>query len=107
MAKSAGSNPGMQGVNGSVVGRWESEAAFLADVGAAEALGSRIDNWGELSVRERSQLLSGLRIFIDACPSCGSAPEFGTDTVESCCRTQEVAAVSCRDCGARLFESAV
>lgn len=94
-------------VNGSVVGRWESEAAFLADVAAAERLDERIANWGELSVRERSQLLSGLRIFIDSCPSCGGRPEFGTDTVESCCSTHEVAAVSCDGCGARLFESRV
>ncbi|WP_336328702.1 hypothetical protein [Halovenus sp. HT40] len=94
-------------VNGSVVGRWESEAAFLADVAAAEELDERIANWGELSVRERSQLLSGLRIFIDSCPACGGRPEFGTDTVESCCSTHEVAAVSCDGCGARLFESRV
>ncbi|WP_436903309.1 hypothetical protein [Halovenus halobia] len=94
-------------VNGSVVGRWESEAAFLADVAAAENLDERIANWAALSVRERSQLLSGLRIFIDSCPACGGTPEFGTDTVESCCSTHEVAAVSCDGCGARLFESAV
>lgn len=94
-------------VDGNVVGRWESEAAFLADVAAAENLDERIANWGALSVRERSQLLSGLRIFIDSCPSCGGTPEFGTDTVESCCSTHEVAAVSCDGCGARLFESRV
>jgi hypothetical protein len=94
-------------VDGSVVGRWESEAAFLADVGAAECLGARVDNWSVLGVRDRSQLLSGLRIFIDTCPTCGGTPEFGTDTVESCCTTQDVAAVSCRNCDARLFESPV
>ncbi|MFT4947518.1 MAG: hypothetical protein ACI8TL_001762 [Natronomonas sp.] len=94
-------------IDGNVVGRWESEAAFLADLGAAEVLEERIANWGELPVRERSQLLSGLRIFVDTCPSCGGRPEFGTDTVESCCTTHEVAAVSCADCGARLFESRV
>lgn len=94
-------------VNGSVVGRWESEAAFLTDVAGADCLAARIDNWTALSVRDRSQLLSALRIFLDACPACGGTPEFGTETVESCCTTQDVAAVACRDCGARLFESAV
>jgi hypothetical protein len=94
-------------VDGNVVGRWESEAAFVADVGAAETLDERIENWETLAVRERSQLLSGLRIFIDSCPTCGGRPDFGTETVESCCTTQEVAAVSCVDCGARLFESPV
>lgn len=94
-------------VDGSVVGRWESEAAFLADLGAAEELNARLANWEELPIQDRSQLLSGLRIFIDSCPSCGGTPDFGTDTVESCCTTHEVAAVSCTECGARLFESNV
>lgn len=94
-------------VDGRVVGRWESEAAYLADLGAARALEGRVDNWGELSVRARSQLLSGLRLFIDNCPNCGGTPDFGTETVESCCSTHDVAAVSCGDCGARLFETRV
>ena len=94
-------------VDGRVVGRWESEAAYLADLGAARALESRVDNWRELSVRARSQLLSGVRIFIDNCPSCGGTPDFGTETVESCCSTHDVAAVTCGDCGARLFETRV
>ena len=42
---------------------------------------------------------------VDTCPECGGIPEFGTDTVESCCSTHQVAAVSCTDCDARLFES--
>jgi hypothetical protein len=94
-------------VDDRVVGRWESEAAYLADLGAARALESRVGNWRELSVRARSQLLSGLRLFIDSCPSCGGTPDFGTETVESCCSTHDVAAVSCDDCGARLFETRV
>lgn len=94
-------------VDGTVVGRWESEAAFLSDLGGARVLESRLRNWEELSVQARSQLLSGLRLFVDQCPSCGGTPDFGTDTVESCCSTHEVAAVACDDCGARLFESRV
>jgi hypothetical protein len=88
-----------------VVGKWESEAAFLADLGAGSVLAERYTNWGELSVEDRSQLLNGLRLFIHTCPSCGGVPEFGTDTVESCCSTHEVAAVSCTECDTRLFES--
>lgn len=94
-------------VDGQVVGRWESEAAFFADLGAARALEGRVGNWEELSIQARSQLCSGLRLFIDSCPSCGGTPDFGTDTVESCCSTHDVAAVSCGDCGARLFETRV
>jgi len=92
-------------VDGNRVGQWESRAAFLADVGAAEVLESRIDRWNDLPVTNRSQLLGGLRLFLDTCPSCGGALGFGEDTVESCCRTIDVVAVTCEDCGARVFEA--
>jgi hypothetical protein len=92
-------------VDGQMVGKWESEAAFVADYGAARALSDRFADWDALPTVARSQLLNGLRLFIDTCPDCGGVPEFGTDTVESCCSTHEVAAVACTDCGARLFES--
>jgi len=94
-------------VDGVSVGTWESEAAFLADLGAAAALSDRLQNWEAMPVEASSQLLSGLRIFLDSCPSCGSQPELGTETVESCCSTHEVAAVACPNCDARLFESPV
>jgi hypothetical protein len=94
-------------VDGTTVGKWESQAAFLADLGAATTLADSYDPWDRLSLKAKSQLLNGLRLFIDTCPSCGGTPEFGTDTVESCCSTHEVAAVSCVDCDARLFETPV
>ncbi len=92
-------------VDGTLAGRWESRAAFLADVGAARVLTERHPGWERLGIRERSQLLDGLRLFLESCPACGATPEFGTQTVESCCTSHQVAAVSCPDCGARLFES--
>jgi hypothetical protein len=94
-------------VDGTVVGRWESEAAFLADLGAAQTLSREYDGWDELAVESRGQLLNGLRLFIDRCPECGGVPSFETETVESCCSTQDVAAVTCEDCDSRLFESAI
>ncbi|MEF8839396.1 MAG: hypothetical protein V5A18_07825, partial [Haloarculaceae archaeon] len=87
------------------VGTWESRPAFLADVGAAAVLADRVERWDDLAVGPRSTLLNGLRLFIDECPGCGGRPAFGTETVESCCSTHEVAAVECQDCDARLFES--
>ena len=87
------------------VGKWESEPAFLADLGAANVLADRYRDWDEMPVDEQSQLLNGIRLFIDTCPACGGVPEFGTDTVESCCSTHDVAAVACTECDARLFES--
>ena len=94
-------------VDGKEAGRWESRAAFLADLGAAYALEQRYGGWSDLPVRARGQLLNGLRLFVDTCPACAGTPEFGTETVESCCSTREVAAVACPDCGARLFETPV
>lgn len=92
-------------VDGDLVGQWESEAAFLADLGAARLLSERHPDWETLTLENKSRLLGGLRLFIHVCPTCGGTPEFETETVESCCSTHDVAAVSCLDCGARLFES--
>lgn len=92
-------------VDGRVVGKWESEAAFLADVAGATILEERYPSWNALSLEDKSQLLNGLRLFIDTCPACEGTPEFETETVESCCSTHQVAAVACTDCDARLFES--
>jgi hypothetical protein len=92
-------------VDGTPVGTWESEAAYIADLAAANTLVSYHPNWTRLSIEAKSQLLSGLRLFIEDCPACGGEPTFGADTVESCCSQYEVAAVSCTECDARLFET--
>jgi len=94
-------------VDGRRVGTWESEAAYLADLAAANALSVSHPRWDDLALVAKSQLLSGLRLFVENCPSCGGQPTFDTDTVESCCSCHEVAAVSCTECGARLFETRV
>lgn len=91
--------------DGSPVGTWESRPAFLADVAGAAVLADRLPEWGDLSVGQRGELLSGHRMFLRTCPVCGGSLSFGTDTVESCCGTLEVAAVTCEDCDARVFES--
>ena len=92
-------------IDGRVVGKWESEAAFLADLGAARVFDRHHPDWRELPVAARGQLLNGLRLFADTCPECGGTPSFGAETVESCCSTYEVAAVACDNCEARLFET--
>jgi hypothetical protein len=94
-------------VDGTPVGTWESEAAYLADLGGALALREYYSNWSSLAIEAKSELLSGLRLFIEDCPACGGEPRFATDTVESCCSQYEVAAVACSDCDARLFETRV
>lgn len=92
-------------IDGQYVGTWESRAAFLADIAAADLLAEWVDDWNALTVGVRGQLLNGLRLFLITCPECGGELAFGTDTVESCCTTREVAAVSCDACETRVFES--
>jgi len=89
---------------GREIGKWESRAALVADVAAARALAGRYDRWHFLDGVDRSRLLRGLRIFAEECPLCSGSIELGQNTVESCCRSYEVVAVTCADCGARLFE---
>lgn len=86
-------------------GRWESRGAFLADVAAATELSRRLSGWQTLGLREQSQILYGLRLFIQECPECDGVVAFEEDTVESCCRSVDIVAVSCQECGARVFET--
>lgn len=86
------------------IGTWESEAAFYADVASAEIIPEYAAEWDDLSPEARSGLLASLRLFLESCPACGGPVQLGEETVESCCRSFEVVAVSCTDCGARLFE---
>ena len=85
-------------------GQWESRAALVADLGAARTLPDWVDGWDDLGIGARSQLLGGLRIFIDECPDCGGPVVAGRETVESCCRSHEVVAANCQACGSRLLE---
>lgn len=86
------------------VGQWESDAALVADVAADQVLSEWDDTWTELDPVNRSRILNSLRMFLERCPSCGGPASLGQETVESCCREMEVAAVSCSECGERLFE---
>ena len=90
---------------GTAVGRWESRAALIADVAAVDILSDRLPGWTEAPPAIRGEFLGGLRLFLDRCPACDGAVEFGTETVESCCAEREVVAVTCTDCGARLLET--
>lgn len=91
-------------LDGVQVGRWESRAAFQADIAAGVALEGRTDRWAELAIERQSGLMRALRVFLDRCPDCGGAVTMEAETVESCCSSKEVLASTCQDCGARLFE---
>ncbi|USZ69974.1 hypothetical protein NGM10_16350 (plasmid) [Halorussus salilacus] len=86
------------------LGQWESRGALIADLAAAKLLEERYADWDALTVTNQSRVLSGLRIFLDACPDCGGDIAMDQETVESCCRTMDVVAVSCSDCDSRLLE---
>lgn len=90
--------------DGDWLGQWESRPAFIADVAAVPVLAARLDGWESMPVAYRSELLAGLRLFLDRCPTCDGDVAFGTDVVESCCRSYDVVAATCEGCNARLFE---
>lgn len=86
------------------LGQWESRAALVADLAAAKVLEDQYPDWDRLTVTNQSRVLSGLRIFLEKCPDCGGDIAMEQETVESCCRTMDVVAVSCADCESRLLE---
>lgn len=91
--------------DGRRLGQWESRPALLADLATVRVLPEWIDDWEALSAAARTQLMNGLRIFLERCPGCDGAVTLDTEVVSSCCRSQEVVTASCDDCGARLLES--
>lgn len=91
-------------LDGGRLGQWESRAALIADLGAAKLLEERYPDWDDLTVTNQSRVLSGLRIFLERCPDCGGDVAMEQETVESCCRTMDVVAVSCSECDARILE---
>ena len=91
-------------IDGTRAGQWESHAALVADLAAAHELPTRIGGWASIPTEARSQLLGGLRIFLEECPECGGPVLADRETVTSCCRSHEVVAASCQSCDARLLE---
>ncbi len=89
------------------IAHWESEAALIADVAAAEVFADRLETWPQYSFEAQVELVGGLRLFLERCPECDGPIAFGEETVESCCRSVDVVAMTCDDCDSRLFEAEV
>ena len=87
------------------VGQWESRAAYLADIAAEAEFRERHPAWHRLGFDERTEILGALRLWLERCPECDGPVTLGEDTVESCCRSIDVIAATCEDCGARVFEA--
>jgi len=86
------------------VRKWPSEGALIADVAADRALRDQSGDWTAVPLEQRLKILESLRSFRQSCPLCSGGVELGTETVESCCRSYEVATASCLDCGETLLE---
>lgn len=83
---------------------WPSVGAAVADVAAAETLPAWDEDWAGRPLQVQAELLGVLRLFLDTCPTCDGEVSLSQDVVESCCRSREVVAATCRDCNDRLFE---
>jgi|AntDeeMinimDraft_5_1070356.scaffolds.fasta_scaffold08939_2 hypothetical protein len=90
--------------NDGAIGQWNSPAAVVADVAAANALADRYSDWTDMTPTERARVLASLRIFIETCPECGGPVRIEQEAVESCCRSYDVLLSACEDCDAALFE---
>ncbi|MEM4782524.1 MAG: hypothetical protein QXG03_13315 [Halalkalicoccus sp.] len=86
------------------VRKWPSAAALVADLAADDALRALTERWADVPRDQRLGILKSLRSFRERCPRCSGEIELSEGTVESCCRSYEVLALGCRDCGASLLE---
>lgn len=87
-----------------LIANWESRAACVADVAAADILPEYDSWWHERPLAMQAELLGALRLFLDRCPACHGAVTLSLDVVSSCCYDYNVVATTCDGCNARLFE---
>lgn len=86
------------------VGQWISEAALVADVAAATVLDARSpDAWAALGGREKGRILTALRVFVPACPTCEGPVTFVEDETGGCCWSTPVVVLRCESCAVPLM----
>jgi len=83
---------------------WPAAAALRSDLAAHRALADWTDDWRDVPVEQRVDMLKQLRLLRRTCPACGGTVERGSERVVSCCGVHEVFAVACTACGERLAE---
>lgn len=89
---------------GDLIARWSSDAAFYADLAAEPTLAEWVPEWPELGDRRRTELLAGMRAFLEECPACDADLEQVEDVRKSCCMGEMVSvSVTCEECGAEVF----
>ena len=90
---------------GDRIASWKSRSAFLADLTAEQELEDWCNEWDEMRSRERSRVISSLRVFLEDCPSCGSRVVPAEDAVDTCCGKSLVnVTLECEGCGDVVFE---
>lgn len=95
-------------VDGNQLVRWESRAAFLADVAAATVFRERFEDWNTLDRDARRDLFERLRLLLDRCPDCDGPIRRESDSVDPCCQRSYTAVwTECERCGALLAETSV
>jgi len=73
-------------------------------VAAHRVLAAWSDEWLDVPLEQRVDVLKRLRSFSRTCPACGGTVTRSDETLVSCCGVHEVEAVACTDCGERLAE---
>jgi hypothetical protein len=90
-------------VDGEALVRWESRVALVADLAAGAALRARLDGWERVDRDERRDVLTALRLFLDACPDCGGRVATDVLTADPCCQPAHTTFdAACEDCGATV-----
>ena len=90
--------------------RWESDAALAADVAADRELRTRLEGWAALDPDDRGDVLVGLRLLRERCPTPGCEGRLSRDVerLEHCCRRPAVGLESaCETCGRSIASLAV
>lgn len=90
--------------NDGIAGQWPSRLALVIDLASASILSRRDSNWTKRSPKEKGEVLSSVRIFLNRCPNNEGTVQFKEELVESCCQSHEVLAAECSNSGERVFE---
>ncbi|ELZ49487.1 hypothetical protein C465_07951 [Halorubrum distributum JCM 9100] len=91
-------------LGGDPISRWDSDAAFYADLAVEPTLREWLPDWEGLGDRRRTELIAGMRAFLESCPACDATLTQVENVRESCCSSDVVGVnVDCEACGARVF----
>lgn len=86
------------------ISRWDSDAAFYADLAVEPTLREWLPNWEALGDRRRTELIAGMQAFLESCPACEAELTPVESVRQSCCSSEVIVVdVTCGSRGARVF----